>query len=102
MRASQTAELAFDGCVVPLDALLGEENRGAAYAGGASRAALDATLEYVKQRQQFGQPVGKFQGVQWMLADMATALEAARPPTHPAAGRAPPGLPPPQENSNAK
>ncbi|KRT64914.1 MAG: acyl-CoA dehydrogenase domain-containing protein [Candidatus Rokubacteria bacterium CSP1-6] len=117
MRASQTAELAFDGCVVPLDALLGEENRGAvtamqtltlgritaaAYAVGASRAALDATLEYVKQRQQFGQPVGKFQGVQWMLADMATALEAARLLTYQAAWLADRGLPHIKEVSMAK
>ncbi|MBI4255218.1 MAG: acyl-CoA dehydrogenase family protein [Candidatus Rokubacteria bacterium] len=93
MRAAQTAELVFDGCEVPAAALLGEENRGAltamqtltlgritaaAYAVGTGRAALEATLAYVKQRQQFGQPIGKFQGVQWMLADMATALEAAR------------------------
>ncbi|OGL05309.1 MAG: hypothetical protein A3I03_16495 [Candidatus Rokubacteria bacterium RIFCSPLOWO2_02_FULL_68_19] len=117
MRASQTAELAFDGCVVPLDALLGEENRGAvtamqtltlgritaaAYAVGAGRAALDATLEYVKQRQQFGQPVGKFQGVQWMLADMATALEAARLLTYQAAWLADRGLPHIKEVSMAK
>ena len=117
MRASQTAELAFDGCVVPLDALLGEENRGAvtamqtltlgritaaAYAVGAGRAALDTTLEYVKQRQQFGQPVGKFQGVQWMLADMATALEAARLLTYQAAWLADRGLPHIKEVSMAK
>ena len=117
MRASQTAELAFDGCVVPLDALLGEENRGAvtamqtltlgritaaAYAVGAGRAALDATLEYVKQRQQFGQPVGKFQGVQWMLADMATALEAGRLLTYQAAWLADRGLPHIKEVSMAK
>ena len=117
MRASQTAELIFDGCVVPGDALLGEENRGAvtamqtltlgritaaAYAVGASRAALDATLEYVKQRQQFGQPVGKFQGVQWMLADMATALEAARLLTYQAAWLADRGLPHIKEASMAK
>ncbi len=117
MRASQTAELAFDGCVVPHEALLGEENRGAvtamqtltlgritaaAYAVGASRAALDATLEYVKQRQQFGQPVGKFQGVQWMLADMATALEAARLLTYQAAWLADRGLPHIKEVSMAK
>ena len=77
MRASQTAELVFDGCEVSANALLGEENRGAmtamqtltlgritaaAYAVGTGRAALEATLAYVKQRQQFGQPIGKFQG----------------------------------------
>ncbi|MBI4590445.1 MAG: acyl-CoA dehydrogenase family protein [Candidatus Rokubacteria bacterium] len=117
MRASQTAELIFDGCVVPGEALLGEENRGAgtamqtltlgritaaAYAVGAGRAALEATLQYVKQRQQFGQPVGKFQGVQWMLADMATALEASRLLTYQAAWLADQGLPHIKEASMAK
>ena len=117
MRASQTAELSFDGCEVPADALLGEENRGAmtamqtltagritaaAYAVGTGRAALEATLAYVKQRQQFGQPIGKFQGVQWMLADMATALEAARLLTYQAAWLADAGLPHIKEASMAK
>jgi alkylation response protein AidB-like acyl-CoA dehydrogenase len=117
MRAAQTAELIFDGCLVPADALLGEENRGAAtalgtltlgritaaaYAVGAGRAALEATLPYVKQRQQFGQPVGKFQGVQWMLADMATALEASRLLTYQAAWLADQGLPHIKEASMAK
>jgi alkylation response protein AidB-like acyl-CoA dehydrogenase len=117
MRASHTAELVFDGCLVPADALLGEENRGAAtamhtltlgritaaaYAVGAGRAALDTTLAYVKQRQQFGQAVGKFQGVQWMLADMATALEASRLLTYQAAWLADQGLPHIKEASMAK
>lgn len=117
MRASQTAELLFDGCEVPADALLGQENRGAmtamqtltagritaaAYAVGTGRAALEATLAYVKQRQQFGQPIGKFQGVQWMLADMATALEAARLLTYQAAWLADAGLPHIKEASMAK
>ena len=117
MRASQTAELSFDGCEVPADALLGEENRGAmtamqtltagritaaAYAVGTGRVALEATLAYVKQRQQFGQPIGKFQGVQWMLADMATALEAARLLTYQAAWLADAGLPHIKEASMAK
>lgn len=117
MRASQTAELIFDGCVVPAEALLGEENRGAvtamqtltlgritaaAYAVGAGRVAIETTLQYVKQRQQFGQPVGKFQGVQWMLADMATQLEAARLLTYQAAWLADRGLPHIKEASMAK
>jgi len=117
MRASQTVELSFDGCEVPADALLGEENRGAmtamqtltagritaaAYAVGTGRVALEATLAYVKQRQQFGQPIGKFQGVQWMLADMATALEAARLLTYQAAWLADAGLPHIKEASMAK
>ena len=117
MRASQTAELSFDGCEVSAGALLGEENRGAmtamqtltagritaaAYAVGTGRVALEATLAYVKQRQQFGQPIGKFQGVQWMLADMATALEAARLLTYQAAWLADAGLPHIKEASMAK
>jgi alkylation response protein AidB-like acyl-CoA dehydrogenase len=117
MRAAQTAELVFDGCEVPAAALLGEENRGAltamqtltlgritaaAYAVGTGRAALEATLAYVKQRQQFGQPVGKFQGVQWMLADMATQLEAGRLLTYQAAWLADAGLPHIKEASMAK
>lgn len=117
MRAAQTAELVFDGCRVPPDALLGEENRGAAtalqtltlgritaaaYAVGTGRAALDAALAHVRERRQFGQPVGKFQGVQWMLADMATALEAARLLTYQAAWLADRGLPHVKEASMAK
>jgi butyryl-CoA dehydrogenase len=117
VRAAQTAELVFDGCEVPGEALLGEENRGAltamqtltlgritaaAYAVGTGRAALEATLAHVTQRQQFGQPVGKFQGVQWMLADMATALEAARLLTYQAAWLADRGLPHVKEASMAK
>jgi len=117
MRAAQTAELTFDGCLVPHDALLGEEHRGAAaamqtltlgritaaaYAVGAARGGLEATLAYVQQRQQFGQPVGRFQGVQWMLADMATRLEAARLLTYQAAWRADQGLPHVKEASMAK
>ncbi|MBI3108265.1 MAG: acyl-CoA dehydrogenase family protein [Candidatus Rokubacteria bacterium] len=117
MRAAQTAELVFDGCVVPPDALLGEEHRGAAaamqtltlgritaaaYALGVGRAALEATLGHVGRRQQFGQPVGKLQGVQWMLADMATALEASRLLTYQAAWLADRGLPHIKEASMAK
>lgn len=117
MRAAQTAELVFEDCLVPREALLGEEHRGAAaamqtltlgritaaaYAVGAGRAALEATLEYVTQRQQFGQPVGKFQGVQWMLADMATSLEASRLLTYQAAWLADQGLPHIREASMAK
>jgi alkylation response protein AidB-like acyl-CoA dehydrogenase len=117
MRAAQTAELVFEGCEVPAEGLLGEENRGAAtamqtltagritaaaYALGTGRAALDATLAYVKERRQFGQPVGTFQGVQWMLADMATALEAARLLTYQAAWLADQGLPHVREASMAK
>lgn len=93
MRGSPTAEVFFDDCHCPAENLLGEENCGAAQmmAGfdiervtlaaiplGIAEAALEASLSYVKQRKQFGKPIGDFQMVQEMLADMATELEAAR------------------------
>ena len=93
MRGSPTSEVFFDDCRCPAENLLGEENRGAAQmmAGfdiervtlaaiplGIAEAALEASLVYVKQRKQFGKPIGDFQMVQAMLADMATELEAAR------------------------
>ena len=91
--ASETGELFFEDCRVPADALLGEEGRGftnlmqtliegrvmtASLAVGVARAALDAALAYAKERVQFGQPIGKFQGMQFRLANMAAELEAAR------------------------
>ncbi|MCK4349004.1 MAG: acyl-CoA dehydrogenase, partial [Thermoplasmatales archaeon] len=50
----------------------------AAQAVGIAQAALDESIEYSKQRQQFGRPIAKFQAIQWMIADMATRIEAAR------------------------
>jgi alkylation response protein AidB-like acyl-CoA dehydrogenase len=93
LRASITSELIFEDCRVPRENLLGQENRAfydimrvldagrisiAAMALGIGQAALDASIEYSKQRVQFGQPIAKFQAIQWMLADMATQLDAAR------------------------
>ena len=87
------AELIFEDCFVPEENRLGEENQGfrialealdesrvsvAAEALGISQAALDAAVSYAKERQQFGQRIANFQAVQWMLADMATQIEAAR------------------------
>ena len=92
-KASSTNEVVFDNCKVPASALLGEENQGfkiavAELAGGrigiASLAlglgleALDYAKEYIKERKQFGQPLANFQGLQWMLADRYTEMEAAR------------------------
>ncbi len=92
MKASEAAELVFEDCRVPASNMLGKENTGfmaamgtltegrivaAAFAVGMGRAAYDAALDYAKTRHQFGQPIGKFQGIQWMLADMATQIEAA-------------------------
>jgi alkylation response protein AidB-like acyl-CoA dehydrogenase len=83
----------FDGCRVPGNALMGRENDGfrvavgelaggrigvAALSLGIARAAMDAAKAYVKQRQQFGQTVADFQGVQWMIADREVDLEASR------------------------
>jgi isovaleryl-CoA dehydrogenase len=93
MRGSPTAELHFDGVRVPDGALIGEENEGAAMmmrgldveratlAGisvGLAQAALDHSVAYARAREQFGKPIGEFQMVQKMLADMYTELAAAR------------------------
>ncbi len=93
IRASDTSELVFEDCRVPVANRLGEEGQGfkiamtdldagrisvAAQALGIAEAAYEAALEYAKTRVQFGQPIAKFQGIQWMLADMATRIEASR------------------------
>ena len=92
-RGSETAELHFDNVRLPADALLGELNRGfpifldtldggrvsiGAMALGIAQAAFEASVEYSKTRQQFGQPIAEFQAVQHILADMGTRIEAAR------------------------
>jgi short/branched chain acyl-CoA dehydrogenase len=92
-RASDTRELAFTDCRVPKTNLLGEPGRGfnqflsqlddgriaiAALAVGQSQGCLDACLTYVKDRKQFGKPIGQFQAIQFKLADMATAIHHAR------------------------
>jgi alkylation response protein AidB-like acyl-CoA dehydrogenase len=94
MTASTTAQLEFDGASVPVDRLIGEEEgRGfaialasldggrlgiAACSVGLCRAALDAAVRYAREREQFGRPVIEFQGVSFLLADMATSTHAAR------------------------
>jgi butyryl-CoA dehydrogenase len=93
IRASDTAEFLFEGCRVPAAQRLGEEGQGfrialgsldggrigiAAQALGIAQAALEASLAYARERKSFGVPIGQHQMVQWMLADMATAIEAAR------------------------
>jgi len=102
IRGSPTAELTFDGVQVPLDNRLGEEGDGfkiamatldrsrlgiAAQAVGIAQGALDAAVAYAADRRQFGQRVVDFQGIQWMLADMASQTEAARQLTYAAAAR---------------
>jgi alkylation response protein AidB-like acyl-CoA dehydrogenase len=93
MRASVTAQMIFDGARVPAGHLLGEEGRGfaialtaldsgrlgiAACATGLAQAALDLAVGYARERHQFGKPIIDFEGVSFMLADMATAIEASR------------------------
>ncbi|MDI6761836.1 MAG: acyl-CoA dehydrogenase family protein [Thermodesulfobacteriota bacterium] len=117
MKASEAAELVFDECSVPASNMLGKENTGfiaamgtltegrivaAAFAVGMARAAYDAALDYAKTRYQFGQPIGKFQGIQWMLADMATQIEAAKLLTYQAAWLASNKAPCIKESSMAK
>ncbi|MCG0278273.1 MAG: acyl-CoA dehydrogenase [Thermanaeromonas sp.] len=100
IRASSTTELIFQNCRIPVENRLGEEGEGfkiamqtldggrigiAAQAVGIAQACLDACLRYAKEREQFGKPIGSFQAIQWMLADMATQVEAARLLTYRAA-----------------
>src|SRR3989475_524238 len=92
IRASSTAELILDHCEVPAENLVGEVGHGykvaietlntgrigiGAQMIGIARGALDASLKYVKERQQFNKPIAEFQGVQFQLAQAATELEAA-------------------------
>lgn len=103
IRASLTRELVFENCRIPKGNLLGPEGDGfkiamktldggrigiASQALGIAQGALDAAIEYAKERKQFDQPVARFQGVQFMLADMATKIEAARLVVYQAAYRA--------------
>ena len=93
LHASATGELIFDGCRIPADNLLGNQGDGfrtflkvldggrisiAAMALGIAQGSYEAAVAYVKERQQFGRPIGTFQGVAFQIADMATELEAAR------------------------
>jgi alkylation response protein AidB-like acyl-CoA dehydrogenase len=93
LRSSPVAQVAFDGARVPADRLLGEENTGfriamsaldggrlgiAACAVGLAQAALDYAVAYAREREQFGRPIAQFQGMGFMLADMATQVSAAR------------------------
>jgi alkylation response protein AidB-like acyl-CoA dehydrogenase len=93
IRASDTAELVFEDCRVPVANRLGEEGQGfriamatlassriaiAAQAVGIADGALSLALAYARERKTFGVPIGQHQMVQWMLADMATAVEGAR------------------------
>ena len=93
MRATSTAELVFEDCAVPEENRLSEEGEGfrqtmevlnssrigiAAQCVGIAQAALDASVEYAKRREAFGQQLANLQAIQWMIADMATGVDAAR------------------------
>jgi alkylation response protein AidB-like acyl-CoA dehydrogenase len=102
IKGSPTRELYFDNCRIPADRLVGAEGTGfktalrtldhtrvtiAAQAVGIAQGALDYAVDYAKERKQFGRPIAEFQGLQFMLADMAMKLEAARQLTYAAAAK---------------
>lgn len=91
--ASSTTEMVYEDCKIPEDRMLGKPGEGfaiamhtldggrvgiAAQALGIAQAALDEAATYANEREQFGAPIGKLQAIQWMIADMATEIEAAR------------------------
>ena len=93
IRGSSTCELIFEDCIVPKGNLLGEVGKGfkiammtldggrigiASQALGIAQGALDKAIQYMKERVQFGKTLDKFQGLQWMVADMYTQIDAAR------------------------
>jgi len=93
LKGSVTSALSFEECRVPVGNRLGEEGEGfrqmlitldggrisiGAMALGLAQAALDQATRYAKERKQFGQPIANFQALQWMIADMATEIDAAR------------------------
>ncbi len=117
IRSSPTMELIFENCEIPAENLLGEEGHGfkiamktldggrigiASQAIGIAQGALDAALEYAKERKQFDTPIARFQGVQFQLADMATQIEAARLLVYNAAYKASNGLSYSQASAMAK
>ncbi len=93
LRASDTTDLSFEDCRIPVDNLLGSEEDGfllamkgldsgrigiAAQSVGVAQAALDAAVKYATGRIQFGKPISQLQSLRWMIADMATEIEASR------------------------
>ncbi|WP_406678627.1 acyl-CoA dehydrogenase [Moorella sp. ACPs] len=117
IRASQTSEIIFKDCRIPKENLLGEEGKGfriametldggrigiAAQALGIAQAALDEAIKYSKERVQFGKPICSNQAIQWMIANMATDIQAARFLTYYAAWCKDNGLPYTKEAAMAK
>ncbi|MGL5069142.1 MAG: acyl-CoA dehydrogenase [Sarcina sp.] len=93
IRASSTTELIMENCIVPKENLIGKEGKGfgvamktldggrigiAAQALGIAEGALEEAVNYMKERKQFGRPLSAFQGLQWMIAEMDTKVEAAK------------------------
>ncbi|MGL5633791.1 MAG: acyl-CoA dehydrogenase [Sarcina sp.] len=93
IRASSTTELIMENCIVPKENLIGKEGKGfgiamktldggrigiAAQALGIAEGALEEAVNYMKERKQFNRPLAAFQGLQWMIADMDTKVEAAK------------------------
>ena len=116
-KGSSTNEVLFTDCRIPADAVLGTENQGfkiavgelaggrigvGSFALGIGLAAMDYARQYITERQQFGQAISNFQGLQWMLADRYTELEAARLLLMQAASRKEQGLSFSKEASMAK
>ncbi len=108
IQGSPTCEIYFEDCRIPADRMIGEEGTGfktalttldhtrlgiGAQAVGIAQGALDASIAYVKERRQFGKAISDFQGVQFMLADMAMRIEASRQLVYVAAAKAERGAP---------
>jgi len=117
IRGSVTTEVLFNECAIPVANLLGQEGQGftitmetldagrigvAAQAVGIARSALDDAIAYATQRRQFGKTITSFQAIQFMIADMATAIEAARLLTLQAAELRQRGVPCARESAMAK
>lgn len=117
LRASNTVELIFEDCKIPRENLLGKLGQGfkiamtaldsgrigiASQALGIARACMDEAVGYARERRQFGRAISSFQAIQWMIADMATGIEAARLLTLSAARKKDQGVPFTREASMAK
>ncbi|MGP4059193.1 acyl-CoA dehydrogenase [Halobacillus sp. H74] len=117
IRSSPTTELIFEDCKIPKENLLGEEGQGfkvammtldggrngiAAQAVGIAQGALDESISYSKEREQFGKPIANLQGISFKIADMATEIEASRLLTYQAAYLESEGLPYSKSSAMAK
>src|SRR5512142_2217818 len=117
LKGSVTSQLFFEDCRIPAENLLGTENEGfkqflttldagrlaiSAMAVGLAQGAFERAVAYSRERQQFGQPIAKFEGVQWMIAEMATDIETSRLMVYRAAWRKSQGKPFTKEAAMAK